>query len=308
MEQKQTSTAPLQWSFHPITAEDIPALKATLSAYPGLNSDYSTANLFSWSHVHNTQITIENQMLFVRYALDGREHVFLFPVGNGDSGAAIAALIAHQRALGAQSLTLMCDEAQLQQLPEGFSWELARDYCDYVFDFQALRAAVGKRFRTVRWHVSVFDKNYQASFVPFCEDNIQDVFEITRRCMDGKEEAMAESLEEEWGSIEKLIAQRQALGIFGMLMYDGQTVIGAALASLTRPELMDLHVLKCDISYAGVKDRLVHEFLNSLPEDCGIKLVNMEEDLGIPGLRKTKSDTRPDILANQYLAVMELNA
>ncbi len=60
-----------------------------------------------------------------------------------------------------------------------------------------------------------------------------------------------------------------------------------------------IHFQKADPSYSGI-----YEFMNkTFVEKClsGVELVNMQEDMGIKGLRKAKSAYNPVKLEKKYI-------
>ena len=292
--------------FHPVSREDIPLLNETMGVYSGVNSDLAPANCLAWGGLHDTFVRFDKGVAQVRYRLEDTPRLFLYPVGPGDTAAAADALIAEERHAGMSEIRFMCDEEQTGLLPEGFKAELRRELTDYVFDARAYAACQGHRYQRLRNFISASKRRYEARFEELGADNGETVLALARETMSTKDESMQEDLEYELHVIRTLLDNAEALRVAGMLAYEGETPIAALMASRPRDDMLDIHILKQNPGYTGIAQRLTHRFVSQWVEKADVRWFNMEEDLGLMNLRKSKLSQNPDLLADKYLCTLTL--
>ncbi len=87
--------------------------------------------------------------------------------------------------------------------------------------------------------------------------------------------------------------------IIGIYYYD--RLIAASLSESTTMQYNLSHFQKAiNSNFKGLNIYLVHEVANLLEKE-DIKYINWEQDLGIPGLRKSKTKYRPDLYLNKFI-------
>ena len=88
----------------------------------------------------------------------------------------------------------------------------------------------------------------------------------------------------------------------GVLMSEG-AVCGFTYGSMVSPDVYAVHIEKASRNVTGAYPVLACELAKSLPETA--VFLNREEDLGIPGLRKAKSDWAPCGMNQQGWVTLE---
>lgn len=101
--------------------------------------------------------------------------------------------------------------------------------------------------------------------------------------------------------IHRILRAKEALGLLGGALRVEGKIVALTLASKINDKVVDVHVEKANVAFDGAYAKINNEFAKSLPES--IELVNREEDLGIPGLRKAKRSYLPDLMIEKGLAV-----
>ena len=83
----------------------------------------------------------------------------------------------------------------------------------------------------------------------------------------------------------------------GILRVDG-AIVGISMGEIVRDTLY-VHIEKADVRYSGVYQKLVNCFAREFVTD-EVRYINREEDVGDPGLRKSKLSYHPVALQEKY--------
>ena len=76
-------------------------------------------------------------------------------------------------------------------------------------------------------------------------------------------------------------------------------ICAVALAQRLNPDTLVMHVLKADPNIDGLYQVMLQEFLAH--EGADFNYVNLEQDLGIEGLRKSKQSYHPVEMVKKYI-------
>ena len=280
--------------FKPLCLEDRDALvEAHQVAAPAI-CDTSPANLYIWRDCQRVMLTRIQDNLCVLLHPHTERPYFLEPYGRHNLCETARTCLEH---------AVLISRAQARftaSLPgEDFEISRQRDTFDYMYLVQHLAELKGKGFDGKRNHIRKFARNYPG-------------YEF--RTLDREQLHRAAALFEVWtaargngGSSEFTAAvlnhdcQRRALGR-AFEEYSRLGLIGGAL--LVRGEMQGFIVGSrgagdsaiAHFSYANTELPGVYQTL--LWEACrrlfpAFTYLNMEEDLGVPGLRKTKLSWQP---------------
>jgi len=83
-----------------------------------------------------------------------------------------------------------------------------------------------------------------------------------------------------------------------VITVDGNVAAFAIGEKLNENTYVD-HFERADTKFPGIYQFLLHEFVKHIPKE--FKFVNREQDLGIEGLRKAKTDLGPIHMIEKYL-------
>ncbi|MDR1115353.1 MAG: phosphatidylglycerol lysyltransferase domain-containing protein [Tannerella sp.] len=296
-------------SFKPITIEDRAAI--TAFTFPGdlLNCDYAFANMCSWSFLYESEYAIMNDFLFLRFYVEqkGRRHLaYMFPVGNGDLKTAIEIMEDDAEHAGYSLLILGVTPDSKDKInaafPESFTYITERDFFDYIYLREDLVTLKGKRLQPKRNHINKFEKQYEYAYLPITPDIIGQCMEVERIwCKANINENDREDLAHEHRSMTFAMNRFDELGLQGgTIVVDGK-IIAFTYGSPINSHTFGVHVEKADVSYEGIFSVINREFASRIPEQY--TYINREEDLGIPGLRKSKLSYNPVILLEKNAAV-----
>jgi GNAT superfamily N-acetyltransferase len=109
-------------------------------------------------------------------------------------------------------------------------------------------------------------------------------------------------------SISQVFNNWERFGAIGGAMFVDGKMVAFTYGVPINGNTFDLCVEKGDIAYKGVYTVVRHEFMQQIPEQY--TYINLEEDLGLPGLRRAKSSYHPayQIQKDRAISYPELSA
>ena len=296
-------------SFKPITVEDKDAITAFTLTGDLLNCDYAFANMCSWRFLYKSEYAISDGFLFLRFYVEEkgrRRPAYMYPVGKGDLKTAVEIMENDAGQAGHPLLILGVTPDSKHELnaafPHRFSYITERDYFDYIYLREDLVRLTGKRFQAKRNHINKFTGRYPYTYLPINPD-------IVGRCMDleriwrkaNASENDPQDLAHEHRSMTFAMSHFDRLGLRGGAIVADGRIIAFTYGSPINRYTFGIHVEKADIRYPGIFSLINREFAARIPEQY--TYINREEDLGIPGLRRSKHSYHPVILLEKNAAL-----
>ena len=181
---------------------------------------------------------------------------------------------------------------------DSFDIQPVRDHFDYLYDTKALVELNGKTYRAKRNHLNYLFRSYRITYEPMEESNVRDCLKMSdewceaRRC---KEDL---NLESEWGATREALMNFTALGVEGGVVRVGGKVEAFTLGELLNRETAVVHIEKANMEVRGLYAVINQQFCEKRWKD--VPLINREQDLGEPGLRKAKLSYSPDRLIDKF--------
>lgn len=263
-----------------------------LNRHPLEASEYTFTNMFAFRETYNFKLSFLDEHLII---LKDKEPVSLFcPVGNINSLNVLGTLFAW--------LKDQTDEAYIERVPESFVntyikdnkdfiVEEERDHFDYLYDVKELAELKGRKYHDKRNKVNKFRTLYNHEYLSLTTDLIDEGLNFEDNWCEVEECEKYYGLENEKNAILKMLCNFESLNIKG-----GAIRINGKIEALTLGERMlqdtfVIHVEKANTDIPGLYQVINQEFLMHDAQDC--LFVNREQDLGIPGLRKSKMSYNP---------------
>ena len=293
------------------------------SGYTG--SDAGFANIYLLRKKYGTQIAFQDGFLFRYYNGVGSRRGYAFPLGAGDSQAALALITEDARESNRPLEFCLVDESRAQILREHFNagansaepaiyFEENRGDSDYIYSAESLATLAGNLYRKKRNHISRFTRSYgQFELRDITPEKVGVALDIEKQWLKSvagetvceptcecEEAARAECSEDEksrmaeYCAIEEALQHFDALGMVGAILYVSEIPVGMTMASEIIPGVWDIHFEKVIGEYA---DNGGYAAINKLFAErlvtAGATLINREEDIGLEGLRKAKLSYYP---------------
>ena len=267
--------------------------------------EYTFVNLFLWGRQKAAFVA---DRLVLQSQFD-RQCVYPFPVGHGDLKEALDAIIADARERGIPCYlsSLRPEECEIieELYPGSFSFHMARDYFDYVYDINGLADLKGRKYQKKRNHLNNFRKaNPDIAFVPIDEVDPKELESMLEQWYIRRTEANPEmDYHLEQVAIGRAMRFRRELGFEGLVLLVDGKIAAFAMGSRMNEDTFDIHFEKAldtiDGAYAAINCEFARYLRSKYPQ---LQYLNREDDMGIPGLRKAKLSYNPHHLVVKFWA------
>jgi hypothetical protein len=255
-----------------ITLDDRKFIEPLLKKWGGFLSESSFANLYLFRKAHDYRLCGE---VIQAKTYEGRafsiplEFPFNFKAG--------------------ETYFPIPDELIAPYQNEKFKIEAFESDEDYLFDASKLKTLAGKKLASRRNLLYRFEEDYEPEVRPLDKAGARSVLEawshLKRRKAD--EEACYEAIE-----------LLDALGLEGITLFSGNKAVAFLIAERYRDDAVLFHFAKALPEVKGATAFLYRAMANRLPDE--VKWINMEQDLGLEGLKKAKSAFQPDRMLKKW--------
>jgi uncharacterized protein len=291
--------------FKKLELSDKSDIESVTSSFP----PYSDFNFVSmWSY--DTNDSVEISVLQGNLVLKFQDYISLQPfftfIGTASLWDTVRTLLEYAQKIDITQQLKLIPEIAVSHLPQGHRFHVTedRDNFDYVIRTEDLIALAGTKYLSKRNHVNTFTRLFGDKTVikPISvadthdQHSIMSVFgrwEKSRR-------RTREQTQNEMKAIQKLFLSGTRLNLhaFGLIIDGDFAAFSIDEKTFDGHGLM--HFEKADTMYTGIFEFLKRQAAIRLRE-MGCDFINMEQDLGLAGLRDAKMSYRPDHFLKKYL-------
>lgn len=190
-----------------------------------------------------------------------------------------------QQSVGEPITLFPIPEQWLPLFPEpDFIREFSPADSDYLYPLEQMRTYHGHGLTGQRNHVKQFESLYEAVAKPLTLETRQGAIDLLNRWHRDNQEA-------DYHSCLEALQRHVELSLQGMVYYVDNTVIALAIGEPLNREVYVIHFCKADIHFKGVYEYVYQHYAKHLNDNY--QLINLEQDLGTPGLRKAKLSYHP---------------
>jgi len=182
---------------------------------------------------------------------------------------------------------------------EKVSFCFSNNNSDYLYDADALRTLSTDDLRKKRSHFNRFLRLYpNYDYQSLGRNDMTDCLLLVKNWSNEKGIDVTDVKNSDYLMIKRLFDNFDSLDIRGgVIRIDGK-VAAFSMGSFGNHETAYIHFEKADIAYDGAYPAINKLVLENAYPDA--KFVNREEDLGIPGLRKSKRSYYPIRMIKKY--------
>ena len=267
--------------------------------------EYSLTNLYIWGR-QKVAFLHGCLALFSQFQ---RKSVYPFPIGDGDVGAVLDAIIHDARKRGLQCcLTSMtaADCAILEErYPGQFQFHPDRDGCDYIYSITDLANLPGRKFQRKRNHLNRFRLNHpDYRLVAITPELLPEVNAMAQTWYEKRMESDPDNdFQLEQRALNRAMEKWDELGLEGAVLMEDGKILAMTAGSFLNEATFDVHFEKALEDVDGAYTAINQEFSAHLHEKYpDLRWLNREDDLGLPGLRKAKLSYCPDHLVVKFWA------
>lgn len=264
--------------------------------------DYTPLTIFMWQDFFKCRYAIKDDFLFLKNIYDENNLVFSFPVGNGNIRVALDYLVNYAKEKERPLKFGLVPKSGLKILQEYFADKLefttTLGNADYLYLASDLMNLEGSNYRNQRNRINKFIRTFgQYEYHPISKEvipRLKKFMEVYLNTHNGSGELF---LYENQKTIEVLDNYDQFDLIGGYVSVNDQ-IIGFTIGEIIKDTLY-MHIEKALAFYAGAYQVVNNSFvINSVTPQ--VKYVNLEEDMGDEGLRKSKMSYNPHIMLEKY--------
>ena len=264
-------------TFKKLEASDIPGIIRYFDMRPTLTCDSTVFDTYLWRRYYHPEFCIcDDRCLGWRMA--DEDDVFLsLPLCSAEDLPfyfSECERYSHED-LGKPLLIYGVDEEALEllDLPDDkYRVSENRDYADYLYDAEKLRTLPGKKYHKKKNHINAFLKEYEGrwEYRSLGPEDRAEVFALLDRWRASKNDDVGHHIEAE---IEGTYNAARKMAI--------------------------IHNEKANADIRGLYALINREFL--IHEFPDAELVNREDDMGLPGLRKAKESYYPIAMVKKFM-------
>jgi len=285
----------------PFTLADRPLFQKYLNINKYINSEYSFTTWYAWQGLfYHRHAIIKNCMCVFGKTPNNADKPNLefvnFPLGEKeDVKRAILFLADYFTKKGKRLVLMSVSDIMLETLIEFdianlFNVERELDREDYIVARENFTLLAGKKLHGKRNHYNYFADTYNAEMVLITEELIP----VCKAMLADVIEDRSISPDSELSVTNVILRDRDALDLkCSVLLVDAQP-IGVILGECRGYNCI-IHIAKADVNYRGASVALFKLFLEQNFTEC--QYINLMDDMGIEGLRRSKRAWRPEYMA-----------
>jgi uncharacterized protein len=280
--------------FRALEIGDLNTISEALKVNPPVISELTFTNIYCWREVYKPQVSLLNDFLIICSDC-ALERKFFVPIGAGYIKAPMEVLLQEKN-----SLFFRIPEAVKSLFDENpvYRVEFDADNSDYLFKTRDLIELPGRKYDGKRNLIKKFKSFYNYEYLKVTSSHVDECFQFEEEWCSIKHCDSVEGLFKERRAIREMIAHCSEFGLVGGAIRVEGKICALAIGQKLNHNTLVMHVLKANPTMSGLYQVIYNEFLAH--EALDYELVNMEQDLGLEGLRKSKLSYHPVEMIKKY--------
>lgn len=266
--------------------------------YPPQISEFTFSNLFVWRNAYRFAVALKDNALILS-AYVNHAQVFFCPLGDAHPGDSIGKLL---RDFGTSVIRVPEEIIETFAPKDIFNITLDLNNSDYIYAMIDLVKMEGGRFDGKRNLIRKFKSTFEYEYIVLDGFNARQCLDFEERWCELKNCDSVEGLANEKLALGELLTHFSEFGLTGGAIKIRDSIVALAIAQALNPRTMVMHILKADPGLSGLYQVMLHEFL--VREHGNFELLNLEQDLGVEGLRKAKLSYHPQAMIKKYTVTL----
>ena len=292
----------------PLTLDDLDKIYKYTSVFGENSCQHSPVSLFSTFEKYGDEFLLSEDTLFIhRSRLDDETHrAYLAPLGE-NAAAGFQRISDDCAAYGKKVRYVTLTEQAAGILGRVFEGEYEikenRDLAEYIYSTEKLATYSGSDFQKRRWEVSRFYKKYGGRFEVrrITPDDYEDILDFEQKWLaENCSPEDEDDLQKEGRMVSLQIRNYEKLNLDGIVLRVDDEIGGFAYGTKLNDDCVDGIIEKADRHLLQAYKVLTQEFAKLFCSEC--RLLNMEEDIGIPGIRSMKLNYKPLYILRKFTA------
>lgn len=295
--------------FKRLTLDDLPLLRRHLTKSTGRFCDETPGTLFMWRNYYSAAYAEYAGNIILRYQSGLHISTGAFSLISGQyTTDCISAICAYCQEQQFPVILSTVPEDARDWLKEHYS--VKSEYCDddwadYLYDAETMIALQGSSFGGQRNHIHQFERKYpEAQIKEITPENLPEIDAFLSK-LEHDYPPVDESGKQEYDMIREVLANYDLFGMTGIALYHDPDRIGGITLGEVQGDTLYVHVEKADKGITGIFPKLTNSYASRFSGK--IRYINREEDMGNPGLRRSKQSYQPLCLLRKYFIELEPN-
>ncbi|MBB6482391.1 DUF2156 domain-containing protein [Spirochaeta isovalerica] len=259
-------------------------------------SEYCFANLYLFRDKHDYQIVDSDGYTYLSGLSYNGEH-YIMPLENLEkcSENYIESLKNLVRSESYQCI-FPIPEKWLRFFPENdYRIEYIEDDSEYIYQKEKLADYPGRKLSKKRNLVSQFLREHDPEIRKIDKDSMKDILSLLQlwQCRSGQE--MGDS---DYNACIDGLKLYNELGLSGALFLADGEPSGFVMGEYAGESSYVIHFAKGNIEKKGIYQYMFQAYVREFCDEA--RIINLEQDMGMEGLRKTKRSYQPDRMLHKY--------
>ena len=279
-------------------------LEEFIQSFPP-HSDYNLASLWSYDTDNAIQISMLHGNLVVIF----RDYVTNEPVisflGNTRVDQTIQTLLSYAQTIHLSPAISLLAEDTIAAITSKSDYILTedRDNFDYIVSTDEIVQMKGTKYLKKRTKIHAFEREYgsviQPIFLDISQQAIQQSIMELFTHWETQQQRPPNETHRERAAIEKIFLVRDKFSLHSLGLTIHNRLIGFAIDEVIHHGHGVTHFEKADLQFRGIYEYLKRHSAIHL-QKLGCNYINLEQDLGIEGLRAAKMAYRPVYFIKKY--------
>lgn len=271
--------------------------------YHGL-SVYSFENIYVWKGLFNIKWAIIRDSLCVFFKDKIGAFLYLAPLGNKNANL-IQEIFNILDGFNKNKEISRIENIEEKDLIlyQGLGLTCQKKYAEYVCLKKELVNLSGNKFKSKRWSLNYFVKNYEFEYLPYSLRYHRDCLALYDRWMHKRKNHYKEilyqnMLQDSRGSLKVALDNFSKLKLTGRVVKINKEVRAFTFGFKLNAETFCILYEITDLSIKGLAQFIFNKFCSELKE---YKYINIMDDSGLENLKKVKLSYRPAKLVSSYI-------
>ncbi len=297
-------------SFKLVELNDRSILEPRLIRSMEQSCEFNFANLFMWGKVYGSKWSIWNDHLYLSMADEAETiRILMFvsdPVCGEPEPEELRAVSDAVITVGNSGVFQHVQALYLKRHPNVLTCFDARpmdtEFVEYIYEVQALAELHGRKLAKKRNLIAQFKRDNPNCYIKqITSDLIPECLKLAVRWREEYPDQTSPYLAQEADALHHLLNHFDSLDLVGLAGYVDKNMVAFELCSRINTDMFTEHFEKSLHEYKGATQFVNNEMAKLLVGQC--KLLNREQDLGNPGLRRAKLSYEPLYLLQNYLLI-----
>ena len=292
--------------FKKLEAEDVEALRRFYGQRRDMTCDSVILDSFLWARYYQVAFAVcDEKAILWTMTVDGRKYASLPVCALEDLPKYFYQLEAYFNEVLHLPLEIyLADELAVEYLnlpPDRYSVRELPDAKDYLYSAEKLKTLSGKKLHKKKNHLNSFLKEYEGRFEyrTICCSDRDEVWRFLEAWRIQKGQEVEDHLDPEVEGIHEILNNCSVFDVRMGGIYVDDKLEAFSIGSINPMEKMAIiHIEKANPEIRGLYQYINQQFL--IHEFPDAEIVNREDDLGLPGLRRAKESYDPIGFARKF--------